>query len=142
MDDEARQEHIAEVDRLWELVRRDLGEAILELGGLVTQEPGKSLVPATTRLVQNWAMLCELDLDVAAGVWDGLGGLTSRLARRGDPHSPSDHADRQFEEALGVARIGRKKNPDAGVQTVAELYALGVQAIADEVDEDIRRGEQ
>lgn len=120
-------QHWEDVDRLWRALRRDLGTAILEGAGV---RDGQTLV----RILSTWERLCEVDLDVAAGIYHGMQQITMAMARHGQVNSPSAHHLGQLSEQVGLAEIGRAKHPEAGAETVGDLIALGEVAIRSEID--------
>lgn len=118
-----------EVYRLWRLLKRDLGGAILYFTGA----DDKADVRAYRRFRKNWIRLCAFDLDVAASIVHGITELSMMMGRNG----PGDRLDQRLQEIVQVAQMGRDANPDAEVRTVGDLVALGEKAIADEIDADL-----
>jgi hypothetical protein len=73
-----------EVERLWRAFRRDLTPAILESAGV--QEGN-----AIKRLTRTWERLCEVDLEVAAGIHRAVEQVSLITGRLGELNSPADH---------------------------------------------------
>lgn len=120
-----------ELYRLWRAVRRDLGTAILGFAGI-----GEFNDRAWKRLCRNWQRLCAADLDTASSIYHGLHEVSAMMALYDKADSPADHQVRELNEIADVVSAGREASPDAEVATAGELYALGEQALRDEVGPD------
>lgn len=123
-----------EIERLWRAFRRDLSTTILLFGGFTDDRK------AADRLTKNWARLCELDLDIAALIHHGVEQVSCITGRIGEPNSPSEHHLRGLQELVGMATIARDANPDAEVETLGELVALGEKEIQRQVEGDTLPG--
>lgn len=123
-------QHVEDIERLWRALRRDLGNAVLEMAGFLDS------TTAINRFEKNWAKLCDLDLDVAAKLYHGIEEVSMTAARLGKSNSPAQHALRQMDEVPGMAEIARAKNPDVVVSTLGELIKLGEVSIRREIDAD------
>jgi hypothetical protein len=125
------------IDKLLKVVQRDLAPMVLGFGFQVEE---RTRARIATRFQRNWEELCQLDLDAAAAFYHGVREMDLLMARYGQPFSPADQLGRQDDEAGGILEIGRRANPDAQVATLGELYELGQQAIADEINSELDAG--
>lgn len=123
--------HWREANRLWRAVKRDYLTAVEMIGGQRELDNAR-----LRRLEDNWNALCALDIRVASRLAHGFEQLDGIIQRHGDPTGPDAHNLRQMQEAVEIARLGREANPEAEVDTVGELYALGEEEIRRQVDDE------
>src|SRR5579875_3956330 len=123
-------EHYEEIGRVWQRCGRDLPAAIHAAAGFTDN------TAALDRLTENWQRLAELDIDIAAMLYQGLERVRTAMARHGEDLSPAEH---DLKEIIGIVSIARVKYPDAQVNTLEELLDLGDAAIRKEIDDELDR---
>ena len=75
--------------------------------------------------------LVDLDVAAAAHLHHGFEQIDMMMVQDG---RVTNHHHGEWREILGLAEIARQRHPDANVETVGDLIALGEESIRDEID--------
>jgi hypothetical protein len=136
----ADEHRLMEADRLWRAVKRDALFIVEGCSGAI-RRPGQTSEQATDelnarsrRFDRNWRALCDVNLNLATVLVHGFEELYLQV-NRADPRT-AECRDQMWSDAIAEVEFARAANPDAEVETIGELLALGDQALRNVVDDE------